>query len=141
MSILNIYVDPMHLLELGIVHHVLGSVLWLFCYVADYFPNVHTPADRLDAVWHRISRQYAGRGTPVQLSNLDLRWFTQPDAPHRRHPFLTLRVKAAETRHLVPIISDIWRHAKTPGDEHDELVQDVLIGLTRFYECMESKDR
>ena len=136
-SILNVLVDTMHALCLGVLHHALGSVFWLVSFEDKYFPDAQTPAERLDALWGLISNQYERRGTANQLSNLDLRWFVDPRSPHRRYPVLTTRVKAAESRCLVPIVSDIWRRIKEAGNVHDEKVQDVLAGLTQFYECIE----
>ena len=32
LSIFNLFADPMHVLDLGLNHFLLGSVLWLLCY-------------------------------------------------------------------------------------------------------------
>ena len=77
---------------------------------------------------------------PTQLSNLDLKWFTDPVAPRRRFPCLSSRVKAAETRHLVPIIQIIWRGKRAVGDPHDDLVSEVLDGLVGCYVCQDAAE-
>ena len=72
----------MHIVDLGIAHHVVGNVLFLLCYTDRFFPLIATSQGRCDAVWNKIERQYQGRQTPVQLSNLELSWFT--DTQRRR---------------------------------------------------------
>ena len=44
-SIVNVRPDPMHMLDLGIAHNVLGNVLSILCYFSDHFPGPINPTD------------------------------------------------------------------------------------------------
>ena len=100
-AICNLVPDYMHLVDLGVAHHALGGVLFELIYLPNYFPAHATIGSRLGEVWRRISGQYNSRQSPVQLSNLELTFFCNPQAPHRDFPVLTTRVKAAETRRML----------------------------------------
>ena len=80
------------------------------------------------------------RGTTVQLGTLDIKFFTNPSRPHQQYPELTSRIKAAETRHLVPIVLDIFRDVHDPELERDRDVLAVLEGLTGLYEVIDTED-
>ena len=51
---------------------------------------------------------------------------------------LSTRVKAAETRCLIPIMRVIWNYVKARGSETDEWVPDVLDGICSFYEQLDA---
>ena len=72
------------------------------CYKPTYFPGLGSAEAHCDELWRRLSDQYKHRGTPCQLSNLALAFFTSPAMPHRQFPCLATRMKAAETRHPTP---------------------------------------
>ena len=93
----------MHIVDLGVAHYALGGMLLELVYLPHYFPTHTTIGSRLSEVWRRISGQYGARGSEArsQLSNLELQFFCNPDAPHQHFPVLTTRVKAAETRHTI----------------------------------------
>ena len=97
-SILNIFPDTMHCWCLGITHHLLGNVFWELCYTNRYLPEFPTSAQRCAEVWNRITRQYALKQTPDQISTLEPRFFINPDRPHQDYPALTSRIRAAESR-------------------------------------------
>ena len=96
-SVLNLCPDVMHLLDLGVAHHILGNVIFELIYIVGYLEG-RTLDNRREALWSKISSQYQHRGTPTQLSNLEFTFFCDPTAPHQSYPVLTTRVKAAETR-------------------------------------------
>ena len=99
-SVLNIVPDYMHIIDLGLAHHILGNVMFELVYEKRYCPTKNTIPDRLAELWRRITNQYSSRRTPVQLGTLELSWFSDTSAPHQNYPVLTSRVKAAETRLL-----------------------------------------
>lgn len=74
-----------------------------------------------------------------QISGLELADFCDPDAPHTKKPCLTSRIKAAETRVMIPILSAIWK-AVRGASEHDELVDRILASLTALYEELNSTE-
>ena len=122
-SILNLVADPMHIIDLGVAHHIVSSVLWMMCYLPRFFPAGNNASERCDMLWRRVAKykkiqrkyarthlatcnrqvesQYLRRHTPVQLSNLHLSFVCDPTAPRKKFPVLTSRVNAAETRHRV----------------------------------------
>ena len=53
-SVLNLMPDCMHILELGVDHHIWGNVLFELCYVPEYFPTIPTIAERCDEIWRRV---------------------------------------------------------------------------------------
>ena len=52
-SIVNVAPDTMHIVDLGLAHHVLGNVFFLLCFYPQYFPHANTPSDRCCALWTR----------------------------------------------------------------------------------------
>ena len=106
-SIFHVVPDSMHIVDLGVAHHVLRNVLFHLCYEENYLPG-STPAAKLDSLWGRIVGHYRGRQTGSQLTNLTLSMFSDLKGPRAHFPLLTTRVKAAETRHLLPIVKDIF---------------------------------
>ena len=97
-TIFNLIPDYMHCVDLGCSHYALGSALFELVYLPQYFPAARTLAARRDALWDRIAAQYLARGTRVQISNMELSFFADTQAPHQSFPVLTSRIKAAETR-------------------------------------------
>ena len=100
-SILNVAADVLHIFDLGLVHQVIGNVLWQLCYVPGYFTGA-TPEARLNKLWTRIRQHYHGEETSNQLGNLTLSMFVDTRAAYSRFPAFTTRVKAAESRSLIP---------------------------------------
>ena len=133
-----IMADPMHIVCLGLSQHILGNVLFELCYCQNYFAG--TIHQRLDALWDRIAMQYHRRRSPSQLANLPLSFFTDEKRPHQGFPCLTTRVKAAETRHLVPIVASIWRDVHNRLSRHDRDVLSLLEALTSFYSALDCLD-
>ena len=136
-SILNVQADVMHIVCLGVAHHVLGNTMFELCFLPKYFPGQTTAQARCDELWRRIADQYRARGTPTQMSNLAIAFFCNMRSPHMDYPVLTSRVKAAETRHLVPIMSTIWANV-CDRSGHDAHVLAVLQHLERFYNILDT---
>ena len=119
-SILMLCPDAMHLLDLGVSHHILGNVFFEIVYERRYFPNIDTLEARCNALWDKIAAQYARRQTPVQMGNLEISFFADTRAPHRHFPLLSSRIKAAETR---PIQTEYFENdqnaSETPTPKQD----------------------
>ena len=139
-SILNVMADVMHILDLGVSHYVIGNVLFQLCYYAKYFPLAPTPQARLDALFERIVVHYRGNGTPSQLQHLTLAMFCNPNGPNASQPRLTTRVKAAETRHLVPILAAVFEVVHDSTDAIDVCILLVLNSLSACYLIMDEQD-
>ena len=74
-SILNVCADSMHIVDLGVAHHVLGNAIYLLVCTPHYFRDIATAQGRLDQLWARISQQYHHRQSENQLSNLTMSMF------------------------------------------------------------------
>ena len=91
----------------------------------------------MDACWHRIEAQYAGRQTTCRVGALSLNLFTNPDRPHQAYPLLSSNVEAAECRHLVPIIADLCDDVCDMGIEEDFHMAGAVKALARVYDAMD----
>ena len=49
-------------------------------------------------------------------------------------------MKAAETRHLVPVISELWSSVAPLDNDHDIAVAGVLQNLVIYYQCLECEE-
>ena len=80
-----------------------------------------------------INELYSAEDTGCRYTNLELDQFTDPDRPRNSPPWL--RGKAAETRHLVPLLRVVWEiySRKTEYDDH---VSAVLETLTEAYSIL-----
>ena len=54
--------------------------------------------------WKQIQKHYAEMGSPHRLNNFGLKFFCNPEKPHKEYPTLH-HLKAAETRALVHVLS------------------------------------
>ena len=59
-------------------------------------------------VWKQIQKHYAETGSPHRLNNFGLKFFCNPEKPHKEYPTLH-HLKAAETRALVHVLSPFRR--------------------------------
>ena len=53
---------------------------------------------------------------------------------------MSSRIKAAENRHLSPIVASIWAEVMDSACQHDRDVHRVLQNLAEFYDVMSSPD-
>ena len=95
--------DPLHVCCIGVLQHVLGNIMWLFC-----FTNVlpMEVADKFCFSWGRVCDIYRERQTPSQFSHLDINSLTHPNSPNSNYPLLS--GKGAELRHLLLIVLSLW---------------------------------
>jgi hypothetical protein len=90
---------------------------------------------KLALLWNIIQDHYKAAGTTVRLNHLQLSMITDPDSPHQQFPYF--KAKAAETRHLLPIMAQIARDYNT-GSAHDQHRQAVLDHVLAFDVCLNS---
>ena len=137
-AIFTVRADTMHIADLGVSHHILGNVLYHACYCSgNRFGG--TPAARLEFLFDRISILYRARNTPNQVHNLTLSMFTDPDAHSLTHPCLSTRVKAAEARHLVPIVAALWKDLRN-GTIIEKHIGAVLDAMSTFYSTLKAHE-
>ena len=138
---LSVMADVLHILDLGLAHHALSNVLFLLCWKANYFGRGFNPQQRLDQLWMRVVAQYRRRQTSSRIGALSLSHFTDPARPHQVFPCLSTRIKAAESRHLVPILASIWDDVSDLANEEDSHISLMLTGLSNAYEALECREQ
>ena len=98
----------LHVLYLGTLPLLLGSVLWLLCYRCSPTP----PAETMEKIWAHITKYYSAHGTNTQFSALALNSCIDPARAHREYP--TLKGKGAEIKDVAPAILDVWVKFRNP---------------------------
>ena len=111
-SLFNLQADGLHVMDLGYAFHALGNVFFHICYYTGNRFGAN-PAARCHHLFERIVVEYRARNTPSRLNHLQLSMFADLNGPYAHHPCLSGRIKAAEARHLVQPVVDIW------SDWHD----------------------
>ena len=128
--------DILHCFDLGVSQGVLGNVLWHLTFT-DIMGGM-SPQAKFEKVAELIDEEYTSRKTPSQFTSMDISMFCDPGNP--RSAFPLLRGKAANTRHLVPILKDIWARFARADIDYEQHVLVVLINLSRVYELVSAKD-
>ena len=77
----------------------------------------------------------------VEIGALSLTLFTNPTRPHREYPCLSSRVKAAASRHLVPILASIFDDVCDHTSEEDCRVSALLNALKQVYDAMDCREQ
>ena len=131
--------DSLHIMELGVVHRIIGNTLFHLCFTAGLVPG-DGPAARLARVWDSIVASYRALQVPVQLGALKLSMFCNPDSPHRQQPNLTTMVKAAESRYLAEVMPAVFSSFLRPGDAVDKHILACLQNLNTYYTCLSCTD-
>ena len=133
-SVVSICPDSMHIVDLGYCQHLVANAIFHLVIGTGYFEG-QTAEERLEKVWIRIVDHYRHRATPVQLGNLVLSMICNPKALSSNYPCLA-RVKAAEARHLTPIVRDIFKDHMDPASPVDGHIHLSLDALATYYECL-----
>lgn len=136
LSVSMVFGDVLHCVDLGVSLHVCGNVLWHFCFT-DLLPG-RNPQEKLYRIWAEIDGEYSSQQTSTTLGGLHLHNFCDPASPGSDYPLL--KVKAAEARHLVPILSVIWARHCREDIEYEQHISRVLGHLTTFYRRVDWKD-
>lgn len=130
--------DVLHVVDLGVATHVVGNVLHTIIYeqLCAGPPRLRalTPQEALGRLWTDIQQIYQELGTQNRLHNLKLSMFTDARAPFAAFPCLT-SVKAADTRHLVPVVHELCKRYVT-GEERTQHRLLCAKRLTHFYEVL-----
>ena len=129
----SLYMDCLHVVDLGIAMHVCGNVLFLLCYDG-MLP--HTAAANMDYLWKEIDKLYHQFDVTSQFPHLGLTNFCNPISPHADFP--KLKGKGAQIRHLVPLLAVIWKKntcVMAIGKGMIGLLKRCLIALIPFIIC------
>ena len=127
--------DRLHTVDLTICAHVNGHVLWHFAYT-DLMNG--SPEDNLSEIVTEIKSEYRDRRTTTQFGNIFLGMVIDPEKPNSDFP--VLRGKAAEQRHLLPILCSIWRKRYRRNNQYEAHIMRILENLEIFYDTLDSKD-
>jgi hypothetical protein len=127
--------DALHCVDLGTCPHTLGSTLWLLCYTDMLF--VGEPLKAITQAAHEVSEIYSRDHTSTQFNGLSLDLLTDPGSPLGGTAFLG--GKAAENRHLAPVVLEVWnKHKRATGfDMHVAL---TLQSLCEVYAKLDHRD-
>jgi hypothetical protein len=104
-TLFAVRLDLMHIFDLGVLPHFIGSCLFSLIY------NAETPGAtvdlRLQNIWRRIKELYREFRSNCRISRLTLHFFCNPSRPRADFPFF--KGKAAENRQFLPVIAALCR--------------------------------
>ena len=130
---LSLYMDCLHVVDLGVAMHVCGNVLYLLCY-DNMLPN--TAAVNMDYLLERINNVCHDFNVTSQFPHLGLHNFIKdPTRPHA--DFRKLNGKDAQIRHLVPLLALIWKDHMRDRNRYDRHVEKLLDSLHSFYKLLD----
>jgi hypothetical protein len=122
--------DVTHMLDLGVLHDFLGSIMHLCVYGRRLCPGEHISVN-LSELNNKLSSFYAANpDVSSRLGHLKLDRFTTPSRPFKEFP--ELRCKAAQARYIVPFGLELAR-AINNGSEEDEMLCYAASHLHEFY--------
>ena len=126
--------DALHnLYAHGVGNHACGSALHSLCYRHPGRQPV-PPQTTLASIFSSAQILWTNRNSPTRMTNLSLNMFTDIAKPHVGHQ--SLKSKAAECKHFIPVLSIICR-AVADGSEYDEHRACLLEGLAAFGRLMD----
>ena len=130
----SLVADSLHIMELGVSHRVLGNVLFHLVITRAFFTAARAE-DRLDQLWDLVKEEYGRLGTAARsrVPNLTMNMFSAAKGRSTNQPTLTTRVKAAETRHLVPVMFAIFSRLRRVRNAEDGHIMEVLKNLNSYY--------
>ena len=128
----NLEPDELHVLYLGTLPLLLGSVLWLLCYQSQPLPA----EECMSQVWAHISKTYSDRCVKTQFSALSLASFTIVDKPRADYP--ELKGKGLEVRDLLHPLLDAWKAFRNANTWNFELVEALLEHQLSMVEILHS---
>ncbi|CAE7719047.1 unnamed protein product [Symbiodinium sp. CCMP2592] len=130
---LSVQFDVLHLLDLGTSQTLAASVVKEIIY-HDMGDDVETNLGRF---WESVWNEYGRLGSSSRISNLTLGMVvTDTKSPHKDYP--RLKLKAAETRHFIPVLASICMSFQSC--KQHRVRSEVLQALTSFYELLEVCD-
>lgn len=131
----NVVLDVLHVLDHnGVAGHLLGSIIHMMVFTSENRTKNSREA-ALQNLWARIQEVYGLQQTGVRLTNLTMSMVADIKQPFADYAHLRA-IKAAETRHLVPVmakIADEW--AKSVEEDHAAM---ACLLLAKFYCLLDS---
>ena len=125
--------DLLHIVSLGVVHHIAGNVLKVLVWQTPW-PRGTTLKERLLTIWGCIKEWYSLYKAPSRLGKLKWSMFLpDPGAPHQHYPLLH-RVKAKEAEYLVRALQWVWGQHCNPEDEGHQHITAMLGFMVEFFD-------
>ena len=128
--------DMLHCWDLGITQHILGNTLWHLVFTDVMGPG--SAKHKFDEVATMINDEYRKRDTSSQFTNLDMAMFCDCEHPQATFPYL--KGKAGNTRHLAPILRDIWCKVASKEVAYEQHICRVLTNLCVVYASVGERD-
>lgn len=130
-------IDLLHTVDLGVSVRICGSILYSWC-----FQGNATKADatkNMRVLWESIQQKYKSMKVAERFTNLTLSQFINVDKTSTAVPLL--KGKAAEIRHLVPVLASVaWDKAQAGGGLKQSHIAQCLHNLACFYDTVASAD-
>lgn len=126
--------DCLHVLELGLVAHLIGSLFFELC----YFELQGTRMSCLAQLFQRILQIYDEHGIKCRIGTLKYEYFCDVKAPHKHYPCLhASAIKGRETRYLVPVALELAKENNT--SQHSGHRVKCFEHLNAVYELLDLK--
>ena len=116
LSVHNLEPDELHVLYLGVLQQMVGSVLFVLC----FHVMVGTPTENVKAAWTSICRFYRVHSTKTQFTNMRLSSF------HEAGEYPKLKGKGAEIKDLTPALLELWMEHSNPMEQEHLLISGML---------------
>ena len=130
-------IDILHTLDLGVSQRLCGSVLHTWCYQEAC--NKAMAQQNLRQVWKQIQGKYKSMKVTERFTNIFLSQFSNTEHPWSQAPLL--KGKAAEIRHLVPVLASVaWDKAIETRGLKESHVAECLHHLATFYDLVAQAD-
>ena len=129
-SLFSIALDIMHVFDLGVLQHLVGSLFYMWVWHGQLAGTV---ASRVDRLWAMVRAEYDRLGSNCRISNLITTMFASRDAPHQHFPRFT--GKAMETRQLVSVVFNLAQRFAT-GAPRDQAILQCVANFMRFYSVL-----
>ena len=133
----RVSIDILHTLDLGVSSRVCGSVLRSWCYKEAC--NKAQAANNMREVRNSIQEKYKSMKVQERFTNLNLAQFTNAETAWGQAPLL--KGRAAEVRHLVPVLASVpWEKASASGGLKESHMAECLHSLACFYDTVSTAD-
>ena len=116
LSVHNLEPDELHVLYLGVLQQMFGSVLFVLCF--HVMPGTST--ENVKAAWTSICRFYRVHSTKTQFTNMRLSSF------HEAGEYPKLKGKGAEIKDLTPALLELWMEHSNPMEQEHLLISGML---------------
>ena len=130
-------IDILHTLDLGVSQRLCGSVLHTWCYQEAC--DKAMAAKNMRQTWNQIQDKYKSMKVSERSTNIFLSQFSNVDHPWSQAPLV--KGKAAEIRHLVPVLASVaWDKASETGGLKESHIAECLHHLAIFYDIVANAD-